>query len=197
MEFADAACIAWRWNTEECVTTRSKPVIKTWTEFCEWPHRHNRCEPTPTRQHANHFNPSEVTFAPASVDKSNMHLFRHLFACVRLSTLENFRIVVVEPFEPPISVERLNMFVHPAAKVALTVGEYFNLTRSIQRHRSAGTIQYRSPPPQEPRQNNMGTKTSVYVSNLSLDTLGNELYFLRAGQQRRNCKTKWQRYAPT
>ena len=126
VQFAHAADVTRRWHAEQCVTTRSEPVIEGWAQFCEWPNRHYRREPPPTRQDANDFNPSGVTFEPAPVVMSNVHLFSHLFARVGRRALDDFRIVIVKPLQAMITIKRLNMCAHPATEVALTVGVNFD-----------------------------------------------------------------------
>ena len=51
-----------------------------------------------------------------------MHLFGHLFARVRRCPLEDFRIVVIKPFNPAITIERLDARAYPAAEIAVAVG---------------------------------------------------------------------------
>jgi len=131
VQLAHAAGVTRRRHAEQCVTTRSEPVIENWSQFCERPDRHYRCEPLPTRQYPNHFNPAEVTFEPAPVVESNVHLFRHLFARMRRGALQDLRIAVIEPLESTIAIERRNVLVHPEAKFALSVSVDFDLFRRI------------------------------------------------------------------
>src|SRR5205814_5986874 len=108
MKLAHAACIARRWHTEQCVTSRCEPVIKDWAKFGERPQREDRRQPLPTRQYANHFDPTEVTFAPTTVGQTRVHLVGHRFARVRCSAFEDFRIVVVQPLKTMIAIQRLD-----------------------------------------------------------------------------------------
>ena len=126
MQFAHAARVTRRWHTEQCVTMRSEPVIEDWAQFCEWPYRHYRREPSPTREDANHFDPRKVAFSPQTRRRSDVHLFSHLFARVGCRAREDCRIVVVKPLQAMIAIKRLNLCARPATEVAPTVGVDFN-----------------------------------------------------------------------
>lgn len=57
-----------------------------------------------------------------------MHLFSHLFASIRRGALQNFRIVVIQPFESPIAIKRLNSRATPTTEVALAVSVDFDFS---------------------------------------------------------------------
>lgn len=121
VQLAHATFITWWWYAEQGVATRSEPVVEDGTKFRERPNAHDGSEPLPMRQHANDFNPGEVTFVPMPIRWSNVHLLGHFFARVRRCAVQNFRIVVIQPFQPSIAIEWLNMFARPAAQVAIAV----------------------------------------------------------------------------
>src|SRR6266567_7285956 len=127
MQLANAACIAGRRHTEECVPSLRQPTIKDGAKPSEWPNRKNRPQPLPTRQHPNDFDPCEVTLAPTTIDNAHVHLFRHLFARVRRRALQDFRVVVIQPLDATIAIERLHTRAHPTAQIATAVGVDFDL----------------------------------------------------------------------
>ena len=55
-----------------------------------------------------------------------VHLVSHLIARVWRRSLENLRIVIVQPHQPVITVERLDPGTHPLAEIAMAVGVNFN-----------------------------------------------------------------------
>src|SRR5881275_1615930 len=103
MELARAARIAGRWHAEQSIAPCGQPGVKNWSEFRKRPDRKNRHEPLPTRQHANDFDPSEVTFTPAAIGSARVHLFRHLFTRVRPRPLQDFGVVVIQPLNATIA----------------------------------------------------------------------------------------------
>jgi hypothetical protein len=68
-----------------------------------------------------------------------VHLFRHFFARMRGGTLQNFRIVVIEPFQPSIAIEWLNVRARPTAQVAIAVSVNFELFCALP-HRFSNII---------------------------------------------------------
>jgi hypothetical protein len=122
MQLAYAAGIARRRHAEQRVAARRKPAIKNWPKFREGPDGHDRRQPLPTGQDANHFNPRKVSFAPAAIGSARVHLLGHLFERVRRGPLPDFRVVVVQPFDAPVAIEGLNPLAYPAAKIAIAVG---------------------------------------------------------------------------
>src|SRR5207253_11000063 len=126
MQLACSTRVArWR-NPEQHVASRSKPPIEHWPKSGKWPHRHDRCQPFPTWQYPNHFNPGEVSFAPMIIRRPDVHLSRHLFPRVRGGAFPNFCIVVIQPFDAIIAIERLDMRAHPATEIAIAVGINFD-----------------------------------------------------------------------
>jgi hypothetical protein len=138
VQFAHAARVARRRHAEQCVATRSEPVIKNRAEFCKRPDVHDWRKPSPTREHANHIDPSEITFCPPAVGRSYMHLFGHGFARVWCRALEDFRIVVVKPFQSLIAIKWLNVLSHPATKIALAISVNFDFSFGV--HKSANWL---------------------------------------------------------
>ena len=102
-------------------------MIEDWAKFGKRPYREDRRQPLPTRQHANHFDPGEVTFGPTAARQTRVHLFGHRCARVRRGTFEDFRIVVVQPLDAVISIERLDARAHPATEIAIAVSVDFDL----------------------------------------------------------------------
>lgn len=127
MQLTHAAFITRRWYAEKCVASRSEPVVEDGTKFRERPKAHDGSEPLPTWQHPHDLNPGEVTFVPTPIRRSDVHLLGHLFVRMRRRAIQILRIVVIEPFKPPIAIEGLDTFARPAAKVALAVGVNFDL----------------------------------------------------------------------
>src|SRR5882724_2189710 len=108
MQLARAASIAWGGHAEQSIALRGEPVIETWIHFSEWPQGKNGRQPLPTRQYANQFDPGKVPFGPAAVGEVRVHRVRHLFARARRRALQDFGIVVVQPLDAPIAIQRLN-----------------------------------------------------------------------------------------
>jgi hypothetical protein len=121
MQLAGAAGVAGRRHTEERVSPRGEPAIKNRSEFREWPPRKNGRQPFPARQHAKDFNPGKVAFGPASIRCARVHLVGHFLARVRRRALQNLRIVVVQPLDSPIAIQRLDTRAHPATEIAVAV----------------------------------------------------------------------------
>src|SRR2546423_14684386 len=114
MQLAYAACIArWR-HAEQRITSRCQPVIEDWAKLSKWPHREDGRQPLPTWQHANHFDPREITFVPTTVGRAHVHFVSHRCARMRRCAFQNFRIVVIEPLNAMIAIERLYPRTHPA-----------------------------------------------------------------------------------
>ena len=65
-----------------------------------------------------------------------MHLFSQRFACVRRGSFQNFRIIVVQPFNPMSAIQRLDARAHPATKIAIAVGVNFDLFSIFHSFRS-------------------------------------------------------------
>ena len=100
-------------------------MIEDWAKLREGPNFHDRGQPLPTRQHPDDFNPREVTFGPTAVRETSVHFVRHCFARVRSGAFQDFRIVVVQPLKPMISIQRLNARPHPTTEIAIAVGVNF------------------------------------------------------------------------
>jgi len=130
VELTHSARITRRGHAKERVAMLCQQTIKDWPKLSERPDRHDGSQPPPTRQDANNFNPGKVTFAPATISCARVHLFGHLFACVRRGALQNFRIVVIKPFNSMIPIERLNASAHPFAKIAIAIGVNFDFAGS-------------------------------------------------------------------
>src|ERR1043165_5857562 len=126
MQLTHAARIARWWNTEQGVATRSQPVIKDWAQFRERPNSHDRRQPSPSRQNFDDFDPGEITPGPATVSRARVHLLGHLFARVRACALKYLRIVLVQPLDATVPIERLDMLAHPATEIAVAVGINFD-----------------------------------------------------------------------
>ena len=62
-----------------------------------------------------------------------MHLFSHLFARVRRRAFQDFGVVVIQPLDATIAIERLNARAHPTAQIATAVGVDFDLVSVCQR----------------------------------------------------------------
>src|SRR6185503_15217915 len=89
-----------------------------------------------------------------------MHFFRHLIARARRGAFENFRIVVVQPLDPLIAVQRLDPGAHPATKIAVTVGVDLDLSRTCHRHFLSLGQSSLSDPNFAPRQRKTGSRRS-------------------------------------
>ena len=126
MEPARAAGLAGRWHAEQSIAPCGQPGVKNWSEFRKRPDRENRHKPLPTRQGENYFDPSEVSHCPTTIWTACMHLFGHFVARVGRGSFQNFRIVIVEPFDSMIAVERLEARTHPAAQIATAIGVDFD-----------------------------------------------------------------------
>jgi hypothetical protein len=133
MKLAHPARIARRRNSKQRVATRGQPVIENWAKFGEGPHRKNRNQPPPTRQHANDFNPGKVAFHPTAIGRARMHRVGHLDTRVRRDTLQDFRIVVIQPLNSMIAIQGLDARPHPAAKIAVAVRVDFDCFRLVHR----------------------------------------------------------------
>jgi len=107
-------------------------VIEDWAKAGEGPKSHYRSEPIPTRQNFDDFDPPPVPFSPLTIRRAHVHLLRHLFARVWCGAFQDFRIVVVQPFNPAIAIQRIDPRTHPPAEVALTVGVDFDFWLSCQ-----------------------------------------------------------------
>lgn len=132
VQLTHSALITRRRYTEQRVATGSEPVIEDGTKFREWPNAHDRGEPLPTRQHADDFNPGEVTLVPAAVGRSHVHLLGHFLVRMWRCAIQILRVVVIQPLQPLIAIEWLNVFSRPAAQVALAVRVDFNFRLSCQ-----------------------------------------------------------------
>ena len=121
MKLTRSSRITWWRDAEECVTTRCQPVIEDWAKFRERPNSHNPRQPFPARQSLYYFDPCEIAFRPSTAGRKNVHLFSHLFTRVGRSALQDFRIVVIKPFDSMIAIERLNSGAYPAAEIAIAV----------------------------------------------------------------------------
>jgi hypothetical protein len=115
MQLTHAAGIARGRNAKKRVASLRQLVIKDRPQLSERPDRHDRCKPFPAWQDANYFNPREVPFAPAAISRARVHLFRHRFSCMWRRAFQNFRIVVIQPLNASIAIERLNPGAHPPA----------------------------------------------------------------------------------
>jgi hypothetical protein len=51
---------------------------------------------------------------------------------MRLGPFQDFRIVVIKPLKAMITIKRLNVLTHPAAKIALAVSVDFDFRLSCQ-----------------------------------------------------------------
>src|ERR1041385_7298134 len=125
MQLTKATRVARGWHTEQGVTMRGEPVIEHRSKFGERPHFHDRRQPLPARENSDDFDPREVTFGP-TIRGARVHRLGHLFAGVRSRTFENLGIVVVQPLDAMIPIERLDLLTHPATEIAIAVGINFN-----------------------------------------------------------------------
>src|SRR4051812_44086712 len=142
MQLANAAGITWWRHAKERITTGRQPVIKDGSEFREWPHPHNRRQPLPARQYADEFDPGKVSLRPTPVRCARVHLVSHLFARMRRGARENFRLIVIKPFNAVIAIQWLDMFAHPAAQIAMAVGVDFNCVFGCHSFRSRPLTSY-------------------------------------------------------
>src|SRR5215831_11783047 len=131
MQPADTTRIAWGRHAKQRVASFCEPQVKDGAELVERPDRHDRRQPFPARQHANHFDPRGVTFAPTAVGRPHVHLLSHFSARVWDGALESLWIVVIEPFESMVSIQRFNPCAHPAAEITMTVGIDFDFTLTV------------------------------------------------------------------
>jgi hypothetical protein len=122
--------IARRRHTEQGVTTRREPVIEDWSKFGERPHFHDQRQPFPARQNSDDFDPREVTCGP-TIRSARVHRLGHLFPGVRRRAFENFGIVVIQPLDSMILIERLDVLTHPATEIAIAVGVDFDFFRRL------------------------------------------------------------------
>ncbi len=129
VKLAGATGVAWRRHAKQSISSRCKPLVEDWSQFGKWPDCHHGRQPLPTRQYSNHFNPGKVTFGPASLAEVRVHLVGHLLTCSRRRAFENFRIVVIQPLNAMVAIQRLNPRPHPAAKVTVSVGINFDLVQ--------------------------------------------------------------------
>ena len=118
--------IAGRRHAKQRVSPRGEPAIEDGSQFREGPQRHNVRQPSPPRQHANHFNPGKVAFTPTAIAGVSVHLVRHFIARAGRRALQNFRIVVIQPLDSLIAIERFDMRPHPATEVAMAIGVDFD-----------------------------------------------------------------------
>src|SRR2546427_2607879 len=139
-EPARAAGLAGRWHAEQSIAPCGQPGVKNWSDFRKRPDRENRHKPFPTRQDENYFDPSEVTFTPAAIGSAHVHLFRHLFARVWRRALQDFRVVVIQPLDATIAIERLHARAHPTAQIATAVGVDFDLVSVCQRRAVVSSV---------------------------------------------------------
>ena len=63
-----------------------------------------------------------------------MHRFSHFITRMWRGTFENFRIVVIQPLDPLIAVERFDPGAHPATKIAVAVCINLDLSSTCHRH---------------------------------------------------------------
>ena len=133
MQLTNTTRVTRRWDAKQRVSSLREPSIEYWAELREWPNRHDRHEPLPARQDANHFDPGEVAFGPTTITSASVHLLRHLFTRVWRGTLQNFRIVIIKPLNLAIAVERLYARAHPPAEIAIAVGVDFNFITTTHR----------------------------------------------------------------
>ena len=133
MKPAHSRFVARRRYAKECVSSLCEPAIKDLSQLGQWPDREYGRQPTPAGQHTNHFNPAEVTFRPPAIRAAHMHLRCHLLMCEWRRAPQHSRIVVVQPLEPLISIERFNLRTRPAAEIAVAVSEDFDASRSVHR----------------------------------------------------------------
>src|SRR5205085_4765652 len=120
VQLADAALVAGRGDAEECVAACGDEVIEMRPQSRERPDREDGHEPAPARQHAQDFEPSPIAFAPRAVRFApHVHLCGQLARRMWTSAFEHLWLVIVEPFEPTLGVERFNPRTHPTAQGAL------------------------------------------------------------------------------
>src|SRR2546430_9999542 len=103
--------------------------MEDWAKSDKRPHRENRRQPLPARQHANHFDPGKIPLGPTAIRVASMHFIGHRGARVRCCTVKDLGIVVVQPFKTMMAIQRLDAGAHPAAEITVAISVNFDSIR--------------------------------------------------------------------